>query len=114
MCLSAAISHNLIKLEAWNFADVIMYAYTGNGFFYFRNSDFTTLNQLFNKQCLLFSLLILAQRLLKPTDLPQLRLPKPRDLPQNTNWVVPSQSSTYCLYISLFSYPQRLLKPTDF
>ena len=74
-------------------------------FFVWRNSDFTTLNPLFNKQCLFFSLLIHTQRLLKPTDLTELCLPKPRDRPKTENRFVQLQPSTHCLLIHLFTYP---------
>ena len=78
-------------------------------FFVWRNSDFTTLNPLLNKQCLLFSLLIHTQRLVKPTDLTELCLPKPTE-----HRLVQLQPLTHGLLTHLFTYPALLLKLTDF
>ena len=110
-----AITHSLIDLESWNFAEILLYLFARNTIILvWRNSDFTTLNPLFNKQCLFFSLFIHTQHLLKPTGLTELRLTKPKDMPKSENRVIQLQPSTQCLLMHLFTYPQHLPKLTDF
>ena len=102
-CLSVrAISRNLIKREAWNFAKMFMYRYSRNTIFVLQNSYFTILKPLF-----IFFTVCLSPRYLTPGihSKPKLGLfshsPQPFLRP-----------STHYLFISLFIYAQRLLKPT--
>ena len=70
--------------------------------------------RFYNPQPTLFSpLFTYAQCFLKPTDLPESRLPKSMNLPK-LKIGFRYNPQPLCLFISLFTHAQRLLKLNDF